>query len=34
MIGLATTQFIATMSMAFLPASKEMDRKLQASNFL
>lgn len=32
MIGLATTQFIATTSMAFIPAMKEMDHRPQANN--
>lgn len=32
MIGLATTQLITTMSMAFIPAMKEMNRKPQASS--
>jgi predicted MFS family arabinose efflux permease len=32
MIGLATTQFITTLSMAFIPAMKEMDRKPQANS--
>jgi MFS family permease len=30
MVGLATAQFILTLSMAFIPAMKEMDRKAQA----
>jgi hypothetical protein len=28
MIGLATAQFITTLSMAFIPIMKEMDRKV------
>jgi len=32
MIGLAITYFITTMSMAFIPAMKEMNRKPQTSN--
>lgn len=32
MLILATAHFVTTMSMAFLPAMKEMDRKPQASN--
>ena len=31
-IGLATAQFITTLSMAFIPAMKEMDRKHQANS--
>lgn len=34
LIGLAITFFITTLSMAFIPAMKEMNRKPQASNFL
>ena len=34
MIGLAITFLITTLSMAFIPAMKEMNRKPQASNFL
>jgi hypothetical protein len=33
-IGLAAAQFITTMSMAFIPAMKEMNRKTQASSLL
>ncbi len=33
MIGLAITFFITTLSMAFIPAMKEMNRKHQADNF-
>lgn len=32
MIGLATTQFVTTVSMAFIPAMKEMDRRPQSSS--
>lgn len=32
MVGLATAQFITTLSMAFIPAMKEMDRKAQSIN--
>jgi MFS family permease len=32
MVGLATAQFMTALSMAFLPAMKEMDRKPQASS--
>ena len=34
MVGLATAQFITALSMAFIPAMKEMDRKPQASSLL
>jgi MFS family permease len=34
MIGLATTQFITTLSMAFIPAMKEMNRKPQTRSLL
>ena len=33
LIGLGITYFITTLSMAFIPAMKEMNRKPQASNF-
>lgn len=33
LIGLGITYFITTLSMAFVPAMKEMNRKPQASNF-
>jgi len=33
LIGLGITYFITTLSMAFIPAMKEMNRKSQASNF-
>ena len=33
LIGLGITYFITTLSMAFIPAMKEMNRKTQASNF-
>jgi hypothetical protein len=33
LIGLAITFLITTLSMAFIPAMKEMNRKPQASNF-
>jgi hypothetical protein len=32
MVGLAIAYFITTISMAFIPAMKEMNRKSQASN--
>jgi MFS family permease len=32
MIGLAIAYFVTTLSMAFIPAMKEMNRKPQASN--
>jgi formate hydrogenlyase subunit 3/multisubunit Na+/H+ antiporter MnhD subunit len=32
LIGLGITYFITTLSMAFIPAMKEMNRKPQASN--